>query len=72
MMNKPGIAMPVTRLEEYMCAILDEMRAIHAILAQDGPPEVSAFVAADEIQLREPKPVRRRKSAPGNGTRAEG
>jgi len=71
-MTLPGVPMPRTREEEFQCLILAELRAIRQLLAQDGPPEVSAFVAAEEIQLREPKPRRRRKSPPGNGTQAEG
>ncbi len=43
---------------QYLAAILDELRAIHALLAVDGPPEVSAFA---DVQLRE-APKRKRAS----------
>ena len=50
--------MPVTYEQEYLAAILAELRAIHALLAVDGPPEVSAFA---DVQLRE---APKRKRAP--------
>lgn len=43
---------------QYLAAILDELRAIRALLAADGPPEVSAFA---DVQLRE---TPKRKRAP--------
>jgi hypothetical protein len=49
--------MPVTYEQEYLAAILAELRAIRALLAADGPPEVSAFA---DVQLKEV----RRKRAP--------
>lgn len=45
---------------QYLAAILDELRAIRAILSADGPPEASAYVA--DIELREPK-ARRKQAA---------
>ena len=46
--------MPVTYDQEYLVAILDELRAIHALLASDGPPQSSAFIPSDDaIELRE-------------------
>ena len=50
--------MPVTYEQEYLAAILAELRAIRALLAADGPPEVSAFA---DVQLRE---TPKRKRAP--------
>ena len=43
---------------QYLAAILDELRAIRAIISADGPPETSAFA---DVPLRE---VPRRKRAP--------
>ena len=58
MAQQLGVAMPVTYEQEYLAAILAELRAIRALLAADGPPEVSAFA---DVQLRE---ATKRKRAP--------
>ena len=58
MAQQLGVAMPVTYEQEYLAAILDELRAIRAIISADGPPEASAFA---DVPLRE---VPRRKRAP--------
>ena len=42
---------------QYLAAILDELRAIRAIISADGPPEASAFA---DVELKEPKPRRKR------------
>lgn len=52
--------MPVTYEQEYLAAILAELRAIRALLAADGPPEVSAFA---DVQLREAPKRKRTKQA---------
>jgi len=57
-MMKPGLPPPMTYEMQYLAAILDELRAIRALLAADGPPEVSAFA---DVQLRE---TPKRKRAP--------
>jgi hypothetical protein len=57
-MMKPGLPPPMTYEMQYLAAILDELRAIRAIISADGPPEASAFA---DVPLRE---VPRRKRAP--------
>ena len=46
-MTKPGLPPPMTYEMQYLAAILDELRAIRALLAMDGPPEPSAIVEAE-------------------------
>lgn len=60
-MTKPGLPPPMTYEMQYLAAILDELRAIRALLAMDGPPEPSAIVEA------EPEPTKRRKRATKGG-----
>lgn len=47
--------MPITKDQEFYYAILDELRAIRQLLAPDGPPESSAFLSSEIVELREPR-----------------
>lgn len=51
----PGLPMPITKDQEFYYAILDELRAIRQLLAPDGPPESSAFLSSEIVELREPR-----------------
>ena len=55
-MMKPGLPPPVTYEQVYLAAILDELRAIRAILSADGPPDVSAYGADVILRERRRKP----------------
>lgn len=53
---RPGLPPPVTYEQVYLAAILDELRAIRALMAADGPPEVSAYGADVVLKERRRKP----------------